>query len=138
MIAAVQEVVLAVAEQRILASILMLEQVIEVKYQINLIQLINALVSHPEIVKQFIPMGGVLYVADLFCNSTDPVVRKESAALLAKAISDRLSGPRVKISVNLIVIRHVVVIVLFLVVQNTPSSVFGSYGRESRASSYPL
>ena len=102
MIAAVQEVVLAVAEQRILASILMLEQVIEVKYQINLIQLINALVSHPEIVKQFIPMGGVLYVADLFCNSTDPQVRKESAALLAKAISDRLSGPRVKISVRAI------------------------------------
>ena len=45
-------------------------------------------------------MGGVLYVCDLFCNSSDPSVRKESAALLAKAISDRLSGPRVKITVS--------------------------------------
>ena len=45
-------------------------------------------------------MGGVLYVSDLFCNSSDPSVRKESAALLAKAISDRLSGPRVKITVS--------------------------------------
>ena len=62
--------------------------------------MINALISHPEIVKQFIPMGGVLYVSDLFCNSSDPSVRKESAALLAKAISDRLSGPRVKITVS--------------------------------------
>ena len=62
--------------------------------------MISALISHPEIVKQFIPFGGVLYMADLFCNSTDPAVRKESAALIAKAISDRLSGPRVKISVK--------------------------------------
>ena len=124
-VAAVKEVVIAVAEQRILSSILLLEQVIDVKYQepvrysrknfINrrlkvtgyktefkatLLQVINALISHPEIVKQFIPMGGVLYVSDLFCNSSDPSVRKESAALLAKAISDRLSGPRVKITVS--------------------------------------
>ena len=100
-VAAVQDVVLAVAEQRILSSILLLEQIIEVKHQLGLIQVISALISHPEIVKQFIPFGGVLYMADLFCNSTDPAVRKESAALIAKAISDRLSGPRVKISVSL-------------------------------------
>ena len=113
-VAAVQDVVLAVAEQRILSSILLLEQIIDVKYQLALIQgrilykkhirtvvlVISALISHPEIVKQFIPFGGVLYMADLFCNSTDPAVRKESAALIAKAISDRLSGPRVKISVR--------------------------------------
>ena len=46
-------------------------------------------------------MGGVLYTCDLFCNSTDPQVRRDAAALLAKAISDRLSGPRVRIMVCL-------------------------------------
>ena len=72
----------------------------ETESKATLLQVINALISHPEIVKQFIPMGGVLYVSDLFCNSSDPSVRKEAAALLAKAISDRLSGPRVKITVS--------------------------------------
>ena len=98
-VAAVQEVVLAVAEQRILASLLLLEQIIDVQHQLSLIQVLGAMVSHPEIVKQFLPFGGVLYMCDLFANSGDPNVRKEAASLLAKAMQDRLSGPRVKISV---------------------------------------
>ena len=47
-------------------------------------------------------MGGVLFVCDLFCNSPDPGVRSEAAGLLAKAISDRLSGPRVRIMVSFV------------------------------------
>ena len=109
---------MAVAEQRILSSILLLEQVLELKHHLTLLQVLSALISHPEIVKQvrvkssfknkfhllnkFIPMGGVLFVCDLFCNSPDPVVRSEAAGLLAKAISDRLSGPRVRIMVSFV------------------------------------
>ena len=43
---------LAVAEQRILSSILLLEQVLELQHHLTLLQVLSALISHPEIVKQ--------------------------------------------------------------------------------------
>ena len=123
---------LAVAEQKILSSLLLLEQLLDVKHQIILLQVLSALVAHPEIVKQvsknrfknrflkslqFIPLGGVLYTCDLFCNSPDPIVRRDAASLLAKAISDRLSGPRVRIAVSLSTF-YFFSYLLFLVIKN--------------------
>ena len=113
-VAAVQEVVLAIAQQRLLSSILLVVERLTAQENLFFLQVLSALSSHPEIVKQFIPTGGVLYTTNLFANSTEPAVRKEAASLLAKvtrklsvkvlskiqAISDRLSGPRVRISLS--------------------------------------
>jgi DnaJ homolog subfamily C member 13 len=113
-VAAVQEVVLAIAQQRLLSSILLVVERLTAQEHLFFLQVLSALSSHPEIVKQFIPTGGVLYTTNLFANSAEPAVRKEAASLLAKvtrklsvkvlskiqAISDRLSGPRVRISLS--------------------------------------
>ena len=113
-VAAVQEVVLAIAQQRLLSSILLVVERLTAQEHLFFLQVLSALSSHPEIVKQFIPTGGVLYTTNLFANSVEPAVRKEAASLLAKvtrklsvkvkskiqAISDRLSGPRVRISLS--------------------------------------
>lgn len=43
--------------------------------------------------------GVVIYLLDLFCNSNNAQVRETSAELLAKMTSDKLSGPKVRITV---------------------------------------
>ena len=41
--------------------------------------------------------GALIYLLHLFCNSQDPTVREETASLLAKMITDKLVGPKVRI-----------------------------------------
>ena len=42
-------------------------------------------------------VGALLYLLDLFCNSQSPSVREQTAGLLAKMITDKLVGPKVRI-----------------------------------------
>ena len=39
----------------------------------------------------------MIYLLDLFCNSSNPNVRSRTAELFSKMMSDKLIGPRVKI-----------------------------------------
>ena len=41
-----------------------------------------------------------MYLLDLFCNATKPEVREKTAELLAKMLSDKLVGPKVRILLN--------------------------------------
>ena len=41
--------------------------------------------------------GALIYLLDLFCNSQNPSVREQTAALFAKMITDKLVGPKVRI-----------------------------------------
>ena len=41
--------------------------------------------------------GALIYLLNLFCNSQNPSVREETAALFAKMITDKLVGPKVRI-----------------------------------------
>jgi DnaJ homolog subfamily C member 13 len=43
--------------------------------------------------------GVVIYLLDLYCNSNNAQLRETSAELLAKMTSDKLSGPKVRITV---------------------------------------
>lgn len=45
----------------------------------------------------FIFLGGLIFLLDLFCNSTNPLVRKKAAELFAKIQADKLLGPRIRI-----------------------------------------
>lgn len=57
------------------------------------------IVSHPQIVKEAIQKGAIIYLLDLFCSTStvDPVVRQKSSETLSRLCADKLSGPRVKI-----------------------------------------
>lgn len=45
-------------------------------------------------------VGAVIYVLDLFCNSTNSQIREAAAELLAKMSSDKLAGPKVKLDLS--------------------------------------
>jgi DnaJ family protein C protein 13 len=42
-------------------------------------------------------IGALIYLLDLFCNSTSGPVREATAALFGKMLADKLNGPRVRI-----------------------------------------
>lgn len=41
--------------------------------------------------------GALLYLLDVFCNSTNPAVREKAAEIFAKMLNDKLVGPRCRI-----------------------------------------
>ncbi|XP_071822188.1 dnaJ homolog subfamily C member 13-like isoform X2 [Apostichopus japonicus] len=63
----------------------------------TVLEALFALMSNTKIVKEIVNKGGLIYLLDLFCNSSNPMVRKKSAELFAKMQSDKLLGPRIKI-----------------------------------------
>jgi DnaJ family protein C protein 13 len=48
----------------------------------------------------FLFAGAALYLLDLFCNSNIPVVREKTAELLARMGSDKLVGPKIRLTIN--------------------------------------
>ena len=44
--------------------------------------------------------GALIYLLHLFCNSTSPDVREQTASLLGKMITDKLVGPKVRITLT--------------------------------------
>ncbi len=44
--------------------------------------------------------GALIYLLNLFCNSQSPSVREETASLMAKMITDKLVGPKVRIALS--------------------------------------
>ncbi|XP_064389195.1 dnaJ homolog subfamily C member 13-like [Halichondria panicea] len=61
------------------------------------LEVFQALTSNTQIVKESIQKGALIYLLQLFCNSQNPTVREETASLLAKMITDKLVGPKVRI-----------------------------------------
>lgn len=45
-------------------------------------------------------LGAVVYILDLFCNSSNTQVRETAAELLGKMSSDKLAGPKVKLDLS--------------------------------------
>ena len=45
-------------------------------------------------------LGAVIYVLDLFCNSSNTQIREAAAELLGKMSSDKLAGPKVKLDLS--------------------------------------
>lgn len=45
-------------------------------------------------------LGAVMYVLDLFCNSSNTQIREAAAELLGKMSSDKLAGPKVKLDLS--------------------------------------
>lgn len=65
--------------------------------QPQILDTLYALMSSTKIVKEALNKGAVIYLLDLFCNSTNPQNRERCAELLARMCSDKLVGPKVKL-----------------------------------------
>ncbi|XP_012285401.1 dnaJ homolog subfamily C member 13 isoform X2 [Orussus abietinus] len=70
------------------------------EYQLLTLETLHALMSTTKIVKDALAKGSVIYILDLFCNSSNTQVREAAAELLAKMSSDKLAGPKVKLDLS--------------------------------------
>ncbi|XP_014205201.1 dnaJ homolog subfamily C member 13 isoform X1 [Copidosoma floridanum] len=68
--------------------------------QLLVVETLYALMSTTKIVKEALNKGAVVYILDLFCNSTNSQIREAAAELLAKMSSDKLAGPKVKLDLS--------------------------------------
>ncbi|GAA6092930.1 dnaJ homolog subfamily C member 13 isoform X2 [Tachysurus ichikawai] len=91
-----QECVSNIAESQVLASLLLLLHSLPSSRQLVL-ETLHALTSNTKIVKESMTKGALIYLLDLFCNSTHPQVRTQTAELFSKMTSDKLVGPKVRL-----------------------------------------
>ncbi|XP_017781227.1 PREDICTED: dnaJ homolog subfamily C member 13 [Nicrophorus vespilloides] len=68
--------------------------------QLQILDVLHALMSTTKLVKEALSKGALIYLLDLYCNSAVLQIRESSAALLAKMIADKLVGPKVKLSLS--------------------------------------
>ena len=65
--------------------------------QLLTLESLFSLMSNTKIVKEALTKGSPIYLLDLFANATNPNVREKTAELMAKMLSDKLVGPKVRI-----------------------------------------
>ncbi|XP_056376625.1 dnaJ homolog subfamily C member 13 isoform X2 [Hyla sarda] len=92
-----QECVNNIAESMVLSSLLSLLHSLPTSRQLVLATL-YALTSNTKIIKEAMAKGALIYLLDMFCNSTHPQVRTQTAELFAKMTTDKLVGPKVRIA----------------------------------------
>lgn len=68
--------------------------------QPQILDTLYALMATTKIVKEALNKGAVIYLLDLFCNSSNQIVRQSSAELLARMNLDKLVGPKVRLALG--------------------------------------
>uniref|UniRef100_A0A670YVE1 DnaJ heat shock protein family (Hsp40) member C13 n=1 Tax=Pseudonaja textilis TaxID=8673 RepID=A0A670YVE1_PSETE len=91
-----QDCVNNIAEAIVLSNLLALLHSLPSSRQLVL-ETLYALTSNTKIVKEAMLKGALIYLLDMFCNSTHPQVRSQTAELFAKMTTDKLVGPKVRI-----------------------------------------
>ncbi|XP_053672781.1 dnaJ homolog subfamily C member 13 [Anopheles nili] len=64
----------------------------------RVLETLSGLLNVPRMIKEAHSKGAVIYLLDLFCNSNNPQIREQCAELMAKMNADKLSGPKVRIT----------------------------------------
>lgn len=67
--------------------------------QMRVLETLSGLLNVQRMVKEAQSKGAVVYLLELFCNSRNPQIRECCADLLGKMTADKLSGPKIRISV---------------------------------------
>ncbi|XP_055621008.1 dnaJ homolog subfamily C member 13 isoform X2 [Toxorhynchites rutilus septentrionalis] len=67
--------------------------------QPRVLETLSGLLNVPRMVKEGHSKGAVIYLLDLFCNSNNPQIRECCAEILSKMSADKLSGPKIRITV---------------------------------------
>ncbi|XP_015790480.1 dnaJ homolog subfamily C member 13-like [Tetranychus urticae] len=65
--------------------------------QTTVLETMLPLMTNSKLVRESMVKGGVLYLLDIFCNSSDHKIREKSAELLAKMTIDKLNGPKIRL-----------------------------------------
>ncbi|XP_035914542.1 dnaJ homolog subfamily C member 13 isoform X2 [Anopheles stephensi] len=68
------------------------------EHQPRVLETLSGLLNVPKMIKEAHTKGAVIYLLDLFCNANNPAIREQCAELLAKMNADKLSGPKVRIT----------------------------------------
>ncbi|XP_026104621.1 dnaJ homolog subfamily C member 13-like isoform X4 [Carassius auratus] len=92
-----QDCVVNIAESLVLPSLLVLLHSLPSCRQLVL-ETLYALTSNTKIITEAMTRGALIYLLDLFCNSTHPQVRTQTADLFSKMTSDKLVGPKVRLT----------------------------------------
>ncbi|XP_069765063.1 dnaJ homolog subfamily C member 13 isoform X1 [Narcine bancroftii] len=92
-----QECVNNIAESLVLSNLLVLLHSLP-SSRLLVLETLYALTSNTKIIKEAMGKGALVYLLDMFCNSTHPQVRAQTAELFAKMITDKLVGPKVRIT----------------------------------------
>lgn len=61
------------------------------------LECLYALASNNKIVKDMVQTGGLLYCLNVFANGNLPNIRQKAAELFAKLLSEKLTGPRIRL-----------------------------------------
>ncbi|CAH0774017.1 unnamed protein product [Bemisia tabaci] len=64
------------------------------------VEIMYALATNSNIVKTFLSKGGYLYLLNILCNSNDVNIRIKVAELFGRLCSDKLSGPRIRLTLG--------------------------------------
>jgi len=91
-----RECVADIAKARVLVYLLLTTQSLPAG-RVVAIEVMHGLMSNPKILAEAFDTGGLLYLLDLYCNSTSPQVREATASILAKMMNEKLRGPRMRI-----------------------------------------
>ncbi|XP_043082003.1 dnaJ homolog subfamily C member 13-like isoform X3 [Puntigrus tetrazona] len=92
-----QDCVVNIAESLVLPNLLVLLHSLPSSRQLVL-ETLYALTSNTKIITEAMNKGALIYLLDLFCNSTHPQVRSQTAELFSKMTSDKLVGPKVRLT----------------------------------------
>ncbi|KAJ8397415.1 hypothetical protein AAFF_G00439640 [Aldrovandia affinis] len=92
-----QDCVNNISEALVLSNLLVLLHSLPSSRQLVL-ETLYALSSNTKVIKEAMAKGALIYMLDLFCNSTHPQVRSQTAELFAKMTSDKLVGPKVRLT----------------------------------------
>ncbi|XP_077081132.1 dnaJ homolog subfamily C member 13 isoform X1 [Siphateles boraxobius] len=92
-----QDCVINIAESQVLPNLLVLLHSLPSSRQLVL-ETLYALTSNTKIITEAMNKGALIYLLDLFCNSTHPQVRTQTAELFSKMTSDKLVGPKVRLT----------------------------------------
>lgn len=92
-----QDCVNNIAESLVLSNLLILLHSLPSSRPLVL-ETLYALSSSTKIIKEAMAKGALIYLLDMFCNSTHPQVRSQTAELFAKMTSDKLIGPKVRLT----------------------------------------
>ncbi|KAI0215551.1 DnaJ-like subfamily C member 13 [Lamellibrachia satsuma] len=93
-----QECVNDIAASNVLAFLLLLIYSLPKSRQL-ILETLHPLTSNTVLLKEAINKGALIYLLDMFCNSTNATLREQTAELFAKILSDKLVGPKVRIIV---------------------------------------
>lgn len=87
--------------------------------QQGVLDTLSGLMNVQRLIKEAQQKGAVIYLLDLFCNGRIPQIRESAAECLGKLTADKLSGPKIRISVC----RFLPLVFLDAMIDNPPISV---------------